>query len=213
MKITKYGHCCLLLETAGLRVLTDPGVWSSKLDTLENIDLILITHEHHDHLHIDGLIEILEKNPQAEVITNSAVGKILSEKGIPHTVLEGKSETSRNTLAIEAINGEHAEIFKDFGLVQNTGYFIDNKFYYPGDSYTLPDKPMEILAVPVAGPWCRSADALNFTLKANPKTVIPVHDAILNDEGLNLVYGLFDSKLSEAGIKFIKIKNFEPTEF
>jgi len=30
MKITKLGHCCLLIETKGKRVLTDPGSYTVK---------------------------------------------------------------------------------------------------------------------------------------------------------------------------------------
>lgn len=43
MKITKFGHCCLLIEEHLLRILTDPGNYNTTPD-VENIDIILITH-------------------------------------------------------------------------------------------------------------------------------------------------------------------------
>jgi L-ascorbate metabolism protein UlaG (beta-lactamase superfamily) len=64
MKITKFGQCCLLIEVAGKRVLTDPGVFSTTQNDLTNLDLILITHEHGDHLHSESLQAILEKKPR-----------------------------------------------------------------------------------------------------------------------------------------------------
>ncbi|MEK6878040.1 MAG: MBL fold metallo-hydrolase [Nanoarchaeota archaeon] len=61
MNITKYGHCCLLIDINGVRILTDPGNYSTMQDTAENVDFILITHEHSDHLHIDSVKTILKK--------------------------------------------------------------------------------------------------------------------------------------------------------
>lgn len=213
MKITKYGHCCLLLEVFGLRVLTDPGIWSQGFRELTDINLILITHEHKDHLHIEGVQEILHNNPEAEVVTNASVGKILEENGIVYTLIEDKASITRDEVLVEAFAGAHSEIFQDFGLVENTGYLIDERFFYSGDSYTKIDKPVEILALPVAGPWCKSADALRFALEIKPKWVLPVHDAVLNDEGLKLVYGLFENQLKTKGIEFKPLKNFEASDF
>jgi L-ascorbate metabolism protein UlaG (beta-lactamase superfamily) len=63
MKITKIGHCCLLIEEKGLRILTDPGAWSEAQNELKNIQLILITHEHQDHFYLDSLKQVLKKQP------------------------------------------------------------------------------------------------------------------------------------------------------
>ncbi len=213
MKITKYGHCCLLLEVSGLRILTDPGIWSSGFAELTDINLILITHEHQDHLHIEGVRDIVNNNPKAEIVANASVGKILEEGGLTYTLIEDQTAITRVGVLIEAFSGPHAEIFQDFGLVENTGYLIDGHFFYPGDSYIIPNKPVEILALPVAGPWCKSADALRYALEINPKRVLPVHDAILNDEGIKLVYGLFETQLKAKGIEFKPIRNFLPTDF
>lgn len=53
MKITKFGHCCLLIEEKGVRLLTDPGTYSDGFEHLK-VDAVLITHEHQDHLHIES---------------------------------------------------------------------------------------------------------------------------------------------------------------
>src|SRR4051812_27786091 len=55
MKIKKLGHCCLVIETKGIRIMTDPGNYSTLQADEKNIDIILITHEHTDHLHIESL--------------------------------------------------------------------------------------------------------------------------------------------------------------
>ena len=88
MKITKLGHCCLVIETKGKRVLTDPGSYTVEAHSkLENIDYILFTHEHQDHYHVESLKTILEKNPKAVVYANSSVSELLEKEGIKHTLV------------------------------------------------------------------------------------------------------------------------------
>ena len=82
MKSTKFGHCCLLVEENGVRILTDPGSYSTQQTQVKNIDFVLITHEHEDHLHVDSLKALLENNPQAKIITNKSVGALLEKEGI-----------------------------------------------------------------------------------------------------------------------------------
>ncbi len=151
MKITKLGHCCMLIEIDSLRILTDPGGWSSfKQDNLRAIDLVLITHEHADHLHLESLKKILENNPNSQIITNTSVGKLLTESLIMHEKIEDGESNEFSGVNIEGFGTTHEEIYGEFGLVQNTGYFVGNKFFYPGDSFTNPGKEIEVLALPVA---------------------------------------------------------------
>lgn len=116
-------------------------------------------------------------------------------------------------IALEAYDGKHAEIFEEYGQVQNTGYFIENQLFYPGDSYTEPKKAVPVLALPVAGPWCKSADAIAYALRVKPEKAFPVHDWLLNDDGVALVYGLFESQLKNHGVEFVRLVNDETKEF
>ncbi|HEY0964774.1 MAG TPA: MBL fold metallo-hydrolase [Candidatus Paceibacterota bacterium] len=213
MKLTKYGHCCLLIEVNNKRILTDPGKFSDGFGELTGIDLIVITHEHADHFHSAAVIHILEKNPQAQVVTNSSVGKLLAELGVTHEVLEGDTTGECAGVALHAIDGRHAEIYEDFGQVQNTGFMIEHTFFYPGDAYIVPSEKVEILALPVAGPWCKVSEALRYGLDVKPQLAIPVHDAVLSEEGKNVVYPFFNRMLGEAGITFTPLTHGETKEF
>lgn len=213
MRITKFGQCCLLIEVAGKRVLTDPGRFTKDQNELRDIDLIIITHEHADHLHMESLTAILEHNPRAEVITNSGVGKLLSEEGIVHTVLEGRATLSPAGVTLTAYDGPHAEIYEQYGQVQNTGYFIADTLFYPGDAYTNPDRPVSVLALPVAGPWCKSADVIRYALEVKPDKAFPVHDWLLNDDGMAVTYGVLEANLAPHHINFIRLSNGETKEF
>ena len=213
MKITKFGHCCLLIEISGKRILTDPGRFSSTQDDVTGINLILITHEHADHLHTESLEKILQKNPQAEVVTNSSVKKILKGLGIECSVLEGTDTDTKAEVFLEAFDGKHVEIIDEYGIVQNTGYFIAETLFYPGDAYSEPNGDVPVLALPVAGPWCKAADAIRYAKAIKPAKAFPVHDAVLSEAGITLIYGLFAEQLKKVGVEFVSLKANESAEF
>ena len=213
MKITKFGHCCLLLETKGKRILVDPGRFSDSQNELTDIDIVLITHEHGDHCHTESVQKIVEKNSDVVIVTNTSVANLLRSLSIDVYVLEGRDAATITDVALEAFDGPHVEIFESFGIVQNTGYFVENHFFFPGDAYTIPHKPVTVLALPVAGPWCKASDAVHYALKVNPKVAIPVHDATLSAEGIEVTYGLFDRELSKHNIVFTPIPLHEERSF
>ena len=181
MKITKFGHCCLLIEDAGTMVLTDPGVFTPMDDVLAIADLyaVVITHEHADHLHIESLKKILEKNPQAKIITNTEVKDLLSQESIACEVVENGASTTIGTMLIEAYGTQHAFMHEKIPQSTNTGYFFAGKLFYPGDALTDPKRPVEILALPIAAPWVKISEVIDYALLIKPRHAFPVHDAIL----------------------------------
>ena len=203
MKIIKIGHCCLLIQLENLTILTDPGVFSTAQDVVVGVDVVLITHEHADHFHVPSLKKVLENNPSAKVLTNSSVGALLAKEGIPCEVLEGLAKKEIQGVEIEAFDGKHEEIFEEIGQVQNTGYMIAGRLFYPGDSFKNPEKPVDILALPVAGPWCKLPDAIRYALKVNPKKIFPVHDGMLQKDRIGAFHAVPAKVFTEKGIEFI----------
>lgn len=183
MIITKYGHCALLIEENGVRVLTDPGSYSLRQVEIRNLNAIIITHEHGDHLHLDSLKTLIKENPAVRIITNSAVGAILTKQNVSFESMEDGARGDIAGLALQALGNEHAEIYRDFGLVQNTSFFFGERFFYPGDAFYFPKTRPEILALPIAGPWMRAKEAINYALAVAPKAAFPVHDGILKGPG------------------------------
>lgn len=183
MRIQKLGHCCLVIETNGKRIMTDPGSYTVDSQSKEEkIDLILITHEHPDHLHIESLKEILKNNPDAKIITNNSVGKMLFEAQIKYEVLKNKHTTEVLGIELEAHDCKHEEIFEEMGQVENTAFFINQKLFYPGDSFCNPEKPVDVLALPVAGPWNRVKDFMKYAILIKPRVCFPVHDGMLDPD-------------------------------
>lgn len=214
MRLTKFGHCCLLIEENGVRVLTDPGTYTTAQDEIKNIDVVLITHEHQDHFHIPSVKKILENNPNAIIITNSSVANLLKGNGIENVKIvdDGKSIGIKN-LNFEAFGKDHAVIYKEMGLVENTGYFIGPRLFYPGDAFYDPKKKVEILATPFAGPWMKISEAIEYVLKLKPKKCFPVHDGGLNPSGQGFSRRVAPLLFEKEGIEFISLEIDKETEF
>ncbi len=213
MKITKLGHCCLLIKEKDLIILTDPGVFTHVQENITGIDIILITHEHADHLHIDSLKKVLTNNPNAKVITNLSVGKLLEAEHISYQIVSDQQEIIMNDLIIEGLGSLHAEIYKTEPRVENTGYMINKRLFYPGDALFNPQRDVEILALPVSGPWIKTSEVIDYALQVKPKKVFPVHDALLTEAARAIYYRMPNKVLKESGIDFVMIKDGEEIEF
>jgi L-ascorbate metabolism protein UlaG (beta-lactamase superfamily) len=206
MTITKIGHCCLVITVGEVVVVTDPGVFTADEPFPQRVDLVVLSHEHSDHVHIASIRALRTQHPDLPIVTNSAVAKILSEAGIDRvTILEGTAAMVVAGVYLEAYDAPHAEIFEGVGQVQNTGYFITERLFYPGDAYGEPEKPVEILALPVGGPWCRMTDALHYALKIKPRSAFPVHDAIERPDRITVHYELAAKVLEARGIAFTSL--------
>src|SRR5699024_9693828 len=89
MKIRHLVHSCLLVETAGRRLLIDPGGFSGEAvralapEVVAGIDAVAVTHQHPDHVDPVLLTEVLEAAPQAVVIAEPETARILGEPGGP----------------------------------------------------------------------------------------------------------------------------------
>jgi L-ascorbate metabolism protein UlaG (beta-lactamase superfamily) len=211
MKIKKIGHCCLIIETKGIRIMTDPGTFTTAQDEEKNISLIIISHEHGDHFHIESVKKVLANNPEAKIVTNTAVGKLLDAENIPYTVLEHGGSTTVLDVLLEGFGEHHGVIYKEMGQVQNTGYFIDGALFYPGDALTNPGKPVSILALPTAGPFLKLSEVVEYALQVKPTKAFPVHDAIMKSPAtFNTWIG---SILEGEGITFVPMNDGDEKEF
>jgi len=212
MKINKIGHCCLVIEIEGKKIMTDPGGYTTGQTDISGLDYILITHEHGDHIHIESLKKVLENNPNTKIITNSAVKKLLDEANIVCGVLE-EGELDIGGIKLFAKTCPHADIFDNVTPVQNTGYMIADKLFYPGDAWLELGIPVPVLALPVAGPWSKIRDVLEYAIRINPENAFPVHDGMLIDGRFGPLHTLTEKVLAGKNIKFTALKAGESVEY
>ncbi len=203
MKITKLGHSCLLVEEQSLRILIDPGNYSTGQNELKNIDVLLITQEHQDHCDIGSIWSVLHNNPSVRVLTNDGTGAVLKKEKIRHDLVRrGESMTVKGVL-IEGYGKDHAEIYRTLPKVENTGYLIARRLYHPGDAFHNPGVRVEILALPVAGPWAEVSEAIDYAREVNPKICFPIHDGMLRPDRTGSAHSLPAKVLEPYGIKFV----------
>lgn len=200
MTITKLGHCCLQIAVDGVTILTDPGNWAELPATIPNLDIILITHEHEDHLHIESLKRLIKNSPDVMVVTNKSVGELLDQEQIEYTIVSHNDSKTVLGIELTGFGQQHAAVYQGIIPVENTGYLIENKLFYPGDAFTNPGVKVEVLALPVAGPWLHMREAIDYGKLINPQLAFPVHDGMLKHVGP--FHFLPEKFLGEVGIKF-----------
>jgi L-ascorbate metabolism protein UlaG (beta-lactamase superfamily) len=178
MKITKYGHACLLVEEKNVRLLIDPGSFSQGFEDLSDINAVLFTHQHADHLDVDKLIEVLKHNPQAIIVADEGSATKLDSTGADLKIVHTGDQFEVDGLAVEVIGTDHALLHQSIDIIPNVGYLIDGRMFDPGDAYTLPGRPVEILALPIVAPWSKVEETANYLAEVNPKIAFPIHDAV-----------------------------------
>ncbi|WP_231610980.1 MBL fold metallo-hydrolase, partial [Rhodococcus sp. CX] len=70
MRLTHFGHSCLLVEHRGAKILFDPGTFSHGFEGITGLDAILVTHQHPDHADAARLPALLDANPDAKLFSD-----------------------------------------------------------------------------------------------------------------------------------------------
>ncbi len=186
--ITAWGHACLSFDRGDRRLVIDPGTFAD-LSVLDTAEAILITHDHVDHLAVDPVAAAVAERAGLRVWGPRSVVEQLVEAEAPaarvHQVSAGDGWEAAG-FAVRAIGHEHRTIHADLPVPENIGYLIDDVAFHPGDALTEPGMPVELLFVPVAAPWLKLGEAIDYVRAVRPRIAVPIHDAILSDAGKDL---------------------------
>lgn len=204
MKLTKYEHACFTLEKAGKLLIVDPGAYTTDLGAPENVVAIVVTHNHADHFDPNALGAIIAHNPDAVIYAPHDVTEQLGET-LPNQAVSAGEHLDATPFSLEFFGGKHATIHPDLPHPINLGVMIDDRLYYPGDSYTNPAKPVEILALPTAAPWMKMEEAFDFLMEIKPRLAFPTHDALSSDIGKSMPDNMMPMFAEKVGATYQRL--------
>ena len=126
-----------------------------------------------------------------------------------HTQINNGDSTSLGGISLVGIGEKHAQMHSSIPQSSNIGYFIEGRLWYPGDAFTDPHRPVEILALPVSGPWMKLSEAIDCALLLKPKKVFPVHDGTR----FGSVHVIPSKILAPQGIDFVVMVEGDSRDF
>ena len=203
MKLTKYDHACFTVEKDHQMLVVDPGNFSTDYLPSNNVVGIVITHEHADHYDPEQIAAIIDKNPEAVIIGPEAV--ISKVEAFKTQAVDAGDKLTIGLFDLEFFGGTHAVIHRTMPVVANLGVMINDLLYYPGDSFTLPGRAIDTLAIPAGAPWLKIGDAMDFLELVKPRFAFPTHDAVLSDVGKGLADRLLGNVAERQGIEYKRL--------
>jgi len=203
LKITCVGHGTLMFTYGGKIIHVDPVSSYADYTQLPKADLILITHEHGDHLDAKAIQAV--STDRTVLVVNPG-----SSKALPAATVMKNGETQTfagfKVEAVPAYNPGKAFHPKDNG----NGYVItfgDKRVYVAGDTENIPEmkdlKQIEVAFLPMNLPYTMTPEQVAEAAKIlRPKILYPYHFG--NSDTAALVNLLKDEKGIEVRIRDMK---------
>jgi L-ascorbate metabolism protein UlaG (beta-lactamase superfamily) len=182
LTITFIGHGTLMFAFGGKVIHVDPVGQYADYGKLPKADLILITHEHRDHLDLKAM-EMLRQPGTQVVLTQAAA--VQAPGGLVMANGEVKTVAGLTIEAVPAYNLVHkresGEPFHPKG--QGNGYVItfgDKRVYVAGDTENTPEmkalQGIDIVFLPMNLPYTMTPEMVADAARAfKPKVLYPYH--------------------------------------
>jgi L-ascorbate metabolism protein UlaG (beta-lactamase superfamily) len=209
LEITFIGHGTLMFRFGGKVIHLDPWTQLADYTKLPKADLIMITHEHMDHLDLKA-VEMIRTGKTAVFCSKICAAQV---KGA--TVMNNGDVRTFEGLEVKAVPAynllhkrENGQPFHPPG--DGNGYILsfgDKKVYVAGDTENIPEmkklKGMDIAFLPMNLPYTMTPEMVADAAKAfRPKILYPFHYG--ETDTSRLVALLKDEKGIEVRIRRMK---------
>lgn len=218
MRLTSFGHSCLLAEFDDTRILFDPGTLSSGFEGTTGLDAILITHQHPDHADVARLPDLVAANPGARRYADPQTAEQLNESGAAGewTAAHSGDTFGVGSVTVRVTGGRHAVIHPAIPVVDNAAFIVDagstvGAFMHPGDSLYIPFEQIDVLALPAAAPWMKLSESVDYLRSVAPRVAVPIHQAVLSAAGIAIHNGRLD-EMKASGTDFVVLTPEVPRE-
>ena len=176
VRIAFIGHGTLMITYADKVIHVDPVSMYADYETMPKADLILVTHEHGDHLDAKAIQALTTS--RTTLITNQASAKGLSNA----SVMKNGDTRTVNEITIEAVPAYNPD--KQFHPRGNgNGYVLNmggKRVFVAGDTENVPEikalKNIDVAFLPMNLPFTMTPEQVADTAKAmRPKILYPYH--------------------------------------
>lgn len=207
MKLTKFDHSCIVVEKDGARLICDPVEFGTPLPELDNVVAIIVTHKHGDHLQPERISAILDRNPEAQILTTADAVEEFDRA----TVVRAGDNVNLSGFELRFFGKDHSEIVPGEVPCENIGVVIDDIIVNPGDSFDVPEDlaQPEVLLVPSAAPWCKISESMTYLEAVRPKIAVPIHNALLSEFGDGVYNNWLRAACQKIGSEFAPLSSGE----
>ena len=240
LRVTFVNHATVLLQLDGVNVLTDP-IWSMRtspvsfagpkrarspgirFEDLPHIDLVLLSHNHYDHIDLPTLRELAPHRPQ--IVTGLGNRALLEEHRIPgSSELDWWDETVVKGLQITCVPAQH---FSNRGTTDRdttlwAGFVIEGKagkVYFCGDSGYGPHfkeigrrlGPFKVALLPIGA---YRPEWFMAPVHVSPAEAVKAHHDVRAEESVAIHFGTFplaDDAQDEPEQELAKVLAGEPS--
>jgi len=165
-----------------MKVYIDPYKLSKSYEKISDADIVLITHNHFDHLSIEDLKNIINERTVI-VSAQECLSQLKSLKVKESIGIDPHNSVKVDDLRIETVPAYNID--KDFNPKNDKkiGFIVEfgnDRLYHTGDSDIIPemkDTNPTIVLIPVSGTYVMTAEEASRAVNEliNPKIAIPMH--------------------------------------